>query len=96
MPLTGSKITFNSDKFFSNLREELKKSYVEYAKEVVPVKTGELKESIKGEVIDKSVIISTDVPYADHVEFGTENSSAQPFMRPALNRTEEFIKKILK
>ncbi len=34
---------------------------------------------------DQEVLIGTAVDYGPHVEFGTVNSDAQPFLRPALD-----------
>lgn len=58
------------------------------ARKLAPVDTGRLRASIqhvmgrdgRGPYVD----VGTNVEYAPHVEYGTQNSAAQPFMRPAL------------
>lgn len=54
-----------------------------YAKEIVPVDTGRLRNSITHEVDAKDVYIGSNVEYAPHVECGTIHQKAQPFLRPA-------------
>jgi HK97 gp10 family phage protein len=62
---------------------------VNRAKELVPVETGELRDSIKiqGEGVDKGMpyvdVGSTD-EHALYVEYGTSHSQAEPFLRPAI------------
>jgi HK97 gp10 family phage protein len=60
---------------------------VREAKQRCPVDTGRLRASITAELIrqgDKPrVLVGSNVSYAPHVEFGTENQAAQPFLRPA-------------
>ncbi len=58
------------------------------ARELCPVDTGRLRSSIthvpgrdsRGYFVD----VGSNVEYAPHVEFGTQNAPAQPFLRPAL------------
>lgn len=58
------------------------------ARELAAVDTGRLRSSIQhtpgtdanGPYVD----VGTNVTYAPHVEYGTQRSAAQPFMRPAL------------
>lgn len=56
-----------------------------HAKEICPVDTGRLRNSITNVVDadDKSVIIGTNVEYGPAVELGTERRSPKPFLRPA-------------
>lgn len=65
-----------------------------------PVRTGELRDSIDGEVQSAgSVITAVLGASADHalpVEFGTERMSAQPFIRPAAERMPEELARQLK
>jgi HK97 gp10 family phage protein len=55
-----------------------------------PVDTGRLRSSVrlaKRATRDDAVAeVSTDVEYAEHVEYGTIDQYAQPFMQPALER----------
>ena len=64
----------------------------------VPVDTGALQISIQKEVrhyaenwVGK---IWTNSPYAEYMEFGTSHIDPRPFMRPAINRTKDALKKI--
>lgn len=67
----------------------------------VPVRTGNLRDSIKKEVkqlktrlIGRVYVDQNDAPYAKYVEFGTSKMQARPFMRPAYDNNIEEIKKI--
>lgn len=59
----------------------------------VPYDTGELAESIKKtqEGDTKSIEVGTD--YAEHVEYGTHKQAAQPFIRPARQKMEDYVEK---
>lgn len=58
-----------------------------YAKTVVPVDTGKLKNSITSEFpAVHSAIIAPHTEYAAFVEFGTRRMRARPYMRPAAER----------
>ncbi len=78
----------------------------ERAKEIVPVRTGHLLESISavfGEDVEgpdsdgslrafEPVQVVADTPYASFVEFGTSKMAARPFMGPAAEELEpEFL-----
>lgn len=57
----------------------------ERAKEIVPVDTGALQESIhveKGDGPGQYNVVASE-PYAGFVEFGTSRMAAQPFLIPA-------------
>ena len=86
--------------------EEIALRLAERAKEVVPVRTGHLLESISpvfGEDFDdpdsdgsprafEPVQVVADTPYASFVEFGTSKMAAQPFLGPAAEELEpEFL-----
>jgi HK97 gp10 family phage protein len=56
------------------------------ARRLCPVRTGQLRDSI-GYYYDqrtKTLTLYADKFYAGFVEFGTRNTRAQPFMRPAM------------
>ena len=55
-----------------------------YAKDLCPVDTGRLRNSIIFYTEDDTVTIGTDVEYAQHVEEGTSRQKAQPYLRPAV------------
>jgi len=70
------------------------------AKRLCPVDTGNLKNSIRSEVIEQHhhyaiAETGTNVEYAPHVEFGTEEMAAQPFLRPALDENESRIRRAI-
>ena len=66
-----------------------------YAKELAPVDTGRLRNSITHEVDDKDVYIGSNVEYAPHVEFGTVKQKAQSFLRPAATDHANTYKQII-
>ena len=63
-----------------------------YAKELCPVDTGRLRNSIAHEQInDHTEQIGTNVDYAPFVELGTRRQKAQPYLRPAVeNHRAEY------
>lgn len=66
-----------------------------YAKEITPVDTGRLRNSITHEVDGKEVYIGTNVEYAPPVEYGTIKQKAQPFLRPAVTEHPNTYKQIV-
>jgi HK97 gp10 family phage protein len=63
---------------------------VDRAKEIVPVDTGTLRDSIEALEIDGDVYIHASADqgggeYSAFVEFGTVKMSAQPYVRPAID-----------
>lgn len=69
------------------------------AKQLVPVDTGALRQSIGAvPVSSEKVIVGAGngaVDYAAHVEYGTSTQAAQPFLTPAFAQAEETFKKRL-
>ena len=62
-----------------------------HAKELCPVDTGQLRDSIGHAAEEDSACVGTDVEYAPFVELGTSRTPAQPFLQPALeNRRAEY------
>jgi len=62
------------------------------------VLTGRLRSSIATRVIPGNALVGTQVEYARRLEKGDEGPggiAARPFLRPALERNKEEIKKIL-
>ncbi len=57
------------------------------AKEICPVDTGALRDSITVSADSESARISADADYAAYVEFGTSRARAQPYLVPALLET---------
>ena len=56
-----------------------------YAKELCPVDTGNLRNSITHTVDEENLVayLGTPVEYATYVEMGTSRMKAQPYIRPA-------------
>jgi len=62
---------------------------VDKAKDLCPVDTGRLRDSIRVVSEDEvEILIGTDVPYAIPVEMGTAHQAAQPFLRPSIDADE--------
>ena len=56
-----------------------------YAKQLCPVDTGNLRNSITHEMRgENKVAVCTNVHYAPYVELGTRKMRAQPYLRPAV------------
>lgn len=57
-----------------------------YAKELCPVDTGRLRNSITHETSESehAVYIGSNVEYAPYVELGTSRMAARPFLKPAV------------
>lgn len=66
-----------------------------YAKQIVPVDTGRLRNSITHEVDGKEVFIGTNVEYAPPIEYGTIKQKAQPFLVPAATEHDSTYKQII-
>ncbi|NOZ27964.1 MAG: HK97 gp10 family phage protein [Chloroflexi bacterium] len=65
-----------------------------HAKMVVPVDTGNLKNSIHTVIEADGFrgVVATGVEYAPYVEYGTRRMGAKPYMTPAAERVRpEFI-----
>ena len=64
---------------------------LEEAKNRCPVDTGELKNSLGIKVLDEEelkVELGSEKDYAAYVELGTYKTSAQPYLRPALEHPQ--------
>lgn len=57
------------------------------AREIVPVQTGRLRDSIQVESSAKGAVVYSDVEYASAVEFGGHGRPAKPFMGQAAEDT---------
>ena len=98
----GITITDNSDDV-KNAYEQARERSLEmigltaekYAKAIVPVDTGRLRNSITHEVEDKAVYIGTNVEYAPPIEYGTIKQKAQPFLIPAAPEHDSTYKQII-
>lgn len=68
-----------------------------YAKDLCPVDTGTLRNSIT-HVVDEggdAVYIGSNVSYAVFVETGTVKQTAQPYLKPAATEHSETYKRIM-
>jgi HK97 gp10 family phage protein len=60
------------------------------AKDIVPVKTGNLKNSIQTEIKgDLNAEVRVGAHYGIYVEYGTRKMSARPYMRPAAEKVKD-------
>lgn len=84
------RITTSGKKKIQKLIKDKMVEALGNARQEVPVDTGTLKNSLKvvqdGEFAYK---LGSDLPYTYHVEFGTQNQSPHPFLRPAVRRLGE-------
>ena len=67
-----------------------------YSKQICPVDTGRLRNSITHETDSDTVYIGTNVEYAPYVELGTRKQRSQPYLRPAMTNHIKEYEKILK
>lgn len=84
-----SRIIWHGDKVYRKIKDKsqgitrrISEIIAEKARQIVPVKTGKLKASIKA--TDKGVVAATE--YAAAVELGGANRAAQPYLRPSIER----------
>lgn len=87
------KLELHTDEILDALDEQIEAALTEvgmqaetYAKQLAPVDTGRLRNSLTYEVDapNKSVTIGSAVEYAPFVENGTSRRIAKPFLRPAI------------
>lgn len=62
-----------------------------YAKELCPVDTGQLRDSIGYTVEEDGVSIGSDVGYAAAVELGTRKRHPRPYLAPAVESNEKEL-----
>ena len=68
-----------------------------YAKSVVPVDTGNLKNSLDAFQRDRLLWwVATNVEYAAFVEFGTSRMHARPYLTPAVERVRPVFNEAFK
>ncbi len=75
---------------------DLSKKCLEYAKSLVPVRTGKLKNSLKSEVLENTIKITTDVDYAKVIEYGDMYRKPYAFMSKTLIFMKSEIEKLFK
>lgn len=66
----------------------------EISKQICPVRTGALKNSINTEFLEPALAaVGPNMDYSIYVEYGTYKMAAQPYMRPAADVVRpKFIK----
>ena len=62
--------------------------------ELTPVDEGELKASEEVRREKDTIVLVAGTDHAVHVEFGTVNMSAQPYMRPAIDTKADAAEKV--
>lgn len=95
-------ITDNSEQVLQAMKEALDRALEAigftaegHAKELCPVDTGRLRNSITHVTEDEAVYIGTNVEYAPYIELGTSRMKARPFLRPAAENFGNEYKAIL-
>jgi HK97 gp10 family phage protein len=77
-----------------------KKHYASRPGSPPAVDTGDLKKSVRHEVIQRGDevvgFVGSDLPYALPLETGTKNMEPRPFLRPALRNTGQQVEQIFK
>ena len=86
------EVDSQTEKILADIGELIVKS----AKEIVPVDTGALKESITYEVDGNSVTVGSPLNYSVYVELGTSKMGAQPYLRPAFENNTSQIAALAK
>jgi len=64
------------------------------AKRNAPVDQGILRGSINYQVNKDNTTVGTNINYATHVEYGTKKMTAQPYLRPALDKNRKKLVKL--
>lgn len=64
------------------------------AKRLCPVDTGRLRSSITHELRADGARVGTPVEYGPHVELGTTNQPAQPYLVPAVVNSQAKLRQI--
>jgi HK97 gp10 family phage protein len=81
------------DRAMAATLDGLGRMIAERARELAPVDTGQLRDSIGHTFVASTSIVQVhaDAPYAYWVEVGNGVSEAQPFLMPALMEAEAFL-----
>jgi HK97 gp10 family phage protein len=67
------------------------------AKQMAPVDTGNLRNSIQTTVVSAlRATVGTNVEYAPYIEYGTSRMAAQPFLTPAAERERPAFRRALR
>lgn len=88
--------------FAHDVQAALKKAALDtqgQARDVVPVKTGNLKGSIQADLSRVAALtseVTVGAEYGAYVEYGTYKQAAQPYIIPAFRRCGEALKAALR
>lgn len=89
------RIAMNTQRSLEEAGKRLLASGLAVAHDRVPVDSGELDQSIHGEVAVKGkqieVMLGADADHAAYVELGTENQHPQPFIQPAMDEIKKRL-----
>lgn len=69
---------------YSDGCEVFASTFERVAKDLVPVDTGYLRSTLRGESFGDGCVCETKCDYAQYVEYGTIRMAAQPYFEPAL------------
>lgn len=75
---------------------EMAEIVAEFARQYVPVDTGELQDSIEAVQDGMGAHVEAGTDHALPIEFGTSRMAAQPFMRPAVSRARGELLEVSK
>lgn len=85
------KLEFNNDRYmitvevdYTDALEECAETFLQLARQIVPVDTGFLRSTLYSEQDGLSIYFEATAEYAEFVEYGTWKQRAQPYFRPAL------------
>jgi HK97 gp10 family phage protein len=85
-----------SQEAISNALEIIGGMAESYAKQLCPVDTGRLRNSITHQQEDENTVaIGTNVVYAPFVELGTRRMAAQPYLRPAIEEHKTDYQRVI-
>lgn len=101
--MSDAKLTDNSGAVLAELKSKVSTALntigavaETHAKELTPVRTGRLRNSIAHKVDGDAAYIGTNVEYGPHVEFGTSRQKAHHMLKKAATEHSEEYKKIVK
>lgn len=83
------------EKLVPLLKEAAEETILPEAKRLVPVDTGELRDSLEIRETPNGIELYAGTDHALPVEFGTVHQEAQPYMRPAIDtQSDAMLKKV--
>lgn len=102
----GLEITVNSDPIrqladtlspdVQRILEEVAEFIKERARQLAPVLTGQLRDSIDVLVQEWGFLVVAGAEYAQFVEFGKINTAAHPFLTPAIQEGAALLERRLR